>query len=100
MIQLFNVSNHNIDTSKFSNLLHDNIVSEFEEKIAKYPKHYYNRFEDGKLVESWMMKGMDVYNILLPKLKNKYLTVLEKKDPRLSASISWTEIKKFGTKVI
>ena len=36
MIQLFNVSNHNIDTSKFSNLLHDNIVSEFEEKIAKY----------------------------------------------------------------
>jgi len=36
MIQLFNVSNHIIDTSKFSNLLHDKIVIEFENKIAKY----------------------------------------------------------------
>ena len=36
MIQLFNVRNHNIDTSKFSNLLHDGVVTEFEDKIAKY----------------------------------------------------------------
>ena len=36
MIQLFNVKNNIIDTSKFSNLLHDNIVNEFEETIANY----------------------------------------------------------------
>jgi len=23
------------------------------EKLGKYPEHYYNRFEDGKLTESW-----------------------------------------------
>ena len=36
MIQLFNVNNHKIDTSKFSNLLHDSIVEEFEKTIADY----------------------------------------------------------------
>ena len=36
MIQLFNVDSHNIDTSKFSNLLHDNVVEEFEKTIADY----------------------------------------------------------------
>ena len=36
MIQLFNIKNHIIDTSEFSNLLHDDIVVEFEKKIAEY----------------------------------------------------------------
>jgi dTDP-4-amino-4,6-dideoxygalactose transaminase len=36
MIQLFNINNYNIDTSNFSNLLHDKIVDEFENKIAEY----------------------------------------------------------------
>ena len=72
----------------------------FEEKLAKYPEHYYNRFSEGKLVESWMMSGQDVYNILTPKLKSKFATVLSKKDPRLSANITWSEIKQYGTKVI
>jgi len=72
----------------------------FEEKLAKYPEHYYNRFSEGKLVESWMMSGADVYDILLPKLEGKFSTVLSKKDPRLSANITWTEIKQYGTKVI
>ena len=36
MIQLFKVSNHKIDTSKFSNLLPDNVVEEFEKTIADY----------------------------------------------------------------
>lgn len=36
MIPLFNINNHIIDTSKFSNLLHDNVVIEFEKKIADY----------------------------------------------------------------
>ena len=36
MIQLFKVSNHSVDTSKFSNLLHDDIVEKFEKTIADY----------------------------------------------------------------
>ena len=36
MIQLFNTPNVNIDTSKFSNLLHDKIVKEFEENFCDY----------------------------------------------------------------
>ena len=69
-----------------------------QEKIGPY-NHYYNRFEDGKMVESWMIPGNVVHNILLPKFKRKYPTILEKKDPRLSADVSWTDIKKSGKKV-
>ena len=36
MIQLFNINNHIIDTSNYSNLLHDKIVNEFEFKILEY----------------------------------------------------------------
>jgi len=36
MINLFNISNHIIDTSEFSNLLHDDVVIEFEKTIANY----------------------------------------------------------------
>lgn len=36
MIQLFSIPNHIIDTSKFTNLLHDKVVREFEERFAEY----------------------------------------------------------------
>ena len=36
MIHLFNINDNLIDTSKFSNLLHDDVVTEFEKKIADY----------------------------------------------------------------
>ena len=36
MIQLFNVNNHTIDTSEFSNLLHDEVVIKLERIIAQY----------------------------------------------------------------
>jgi perosamine synthetase len=36
MIQLFNINNHILDTSKYSNLLHDKVVNEFEQIIADY----------------------------------------------------------------
>lgn len=36
MIQLFNINNHIINTSDYSNLLHDKKVKEFEDKIADY----------------------------------------------------------------
>jgi hypothetical protein len=71
-----------------------------EEKILKYPEHYFNRFDDGVLVESWKLTGQQVYDILLPKLRKKFSTVLTKKDPRLSADVTGTEIKKFGVRVL
>ena len=70
-----------------------------EEKIKPY-RHFYNRFDDGELVESWTIAGDVVHKLLLPKFEKKFPTVLTKKDPRLSASVSWAEIKKHGTKVI
>ena len=36
MINLVNINHYNIDTSKFSNLLHDSIVTEFECEFAEY----------------------------------------------------------------
>lgn len=36
MIHLFHIPQYQIDTSKFSNLLHDKIVREFEERFAEY----------------------------------------------------------------
>jgi hypothetical protein len=71
-----------------------------EEKIVKYPEHYYNRFEDGKLVESWKLTGQQVYEILKPKLKRKFSTVLSLKDPRLSATVTTGEIKQHGVRVL
>lgn len=71
-----------------------------EDKILKYPLHFFNRFEDGKLVESWSLTGHQVYQILLPKLEKKYPTVLNKKDPRLSANVTNTEIKKYGKRIL
>ena len=71
-----------------------------EEKIAKYPEHFYNRFENGELVQSWKMKGDQVLKLLLPKLKRKYPTVLDKRDPRLGADITNSEIRTYGKRVI
>lgn len=36
MINLFNINSYTINTSKFKNLLHDSIVSDFEKTIADY----------------------------------------------------------------
>jgi dTDP-4-amino-4,6-dideoxygalactose transaminase len=36
MIQLFNIQSHKIDTSKFSNLLHDKNINILEQKIASF----------------------------------------------------------------
>ncbi len=36
MINLFNIENYTIDTGKFNHILHDNLVNEFEQKIADF----------------------------------------------------------------
>lgn len=71
-----------------------------EEKIGKYENHYYSRFEGSKgIVEIWKLSGDDVLSILLPKLKKKYDTVLTMKDPRLQATVTKKDIKKYGIQI-
>ena len=72
----------------------------WSEKIACYSEHYYNRFDvNGTLIESWMIPGEKVYEILLPKFESKWATIGSKKDPRLSAIISNRDIMTHGRKV-
>ena len=67
-----------------------------EDKIGKYAKHYFGRFEDGKCVELWELDAEDVLAILLPKLKKQYHSTTKRKDPRLGANVTKTEIYKHG----
>jgi len=70
-----------------------------EEKICKYKKHYYSRYEHGIIKEIWEVDGDVVYSLIVDKLKQQYFTVKNKKDPRLGINISGNIIKKYGTKV-
>ncbi len=70
-----------------------------DEKIGAYPEHYYNRFEGGKLVESWKMTGKKVMEVLLPKLKKNFFKK-RGADPRLASTVTWTDIRNNGEKVI
>jgi hypothetical protein len=70
------------------------------EKIAKYKNHYIARYEGGKIAEICNLDGMDVFNILCPKLEKKFPTILTKKDPRLGASLTQKEIYKYGEQII
>ena len=71
-------------------------------KIACYPNHYYNRFVGGTLAEVYTLPGKAVLDLLVPKLQKKYdpNNLRKKKDPRLSADISYTDLMNHGTKVL
>ena len=70
------------------------------DKIAKYKNHYIARYEGGKIAEIYKLDGMDVFNILLPKLEKKFPTILTKKDPRLGASLTQKEIYNYGKQIL
>ncbi len=75
-----------------------------EDKIGKYKNHYHARYDGGKVVEMYKLKGDDVLKLLLPKLKRAYDRMSNgqyglKKDPRLGATLSMKEIRKHGKKV-
>ena len=72
-------------------------------------RHYFDRFDKrtGELLESWYISGEKAYELLLPDVKKDF----DRKkaalaagngpaDPRLRGNISWTQIQKYGTKVI
>ena len=75
-----------------------------EEKIGKYPFHYYGRFDGTKLVELYKLTAKNVLKVLIPKLKRDYdrktSSDSKHKDPRLGSSINQTEIKKYGKSVL
>lgn len=71
-----------------------------KKKIGKYKNHYIVRYEGGQIVEGYKLDGMDVFRLLLPKLKKKYPNIMSKKDPRLGASITQREIYEYGEKII
>ena len=70
------------------------------DKIGKYPNHYYARFEGARIVEVYQMKADKVLSLLLPKLKRKFNTVKNNKDPRLGATIGSKDIIKYGKKLL
>lgn len=73
-----------------------------EEKIAKYKNHYHARYEGGKVVEMYKLSGEQVLELLLPKLKRAYdrMGTANLADPRLGATLSMTEIKNNGERLI
>ena len=78
-------------------------------KVLNMGRHYFDRFDKrtGELLESWYISGEKAYELLLPDVKKDF----DRKkaalaagngpaDPRLRGNISWTQIQKYGTKVI
>ena len=63
---------------------------------------FFARFDGGKIVELWKLTCNDVLAILLPKLKKQYEShkVKQPKDPRLGATVSKTDIYKYGRNLI
>ena len=73
-----------------------------EDKIGKYPYHYYARFADGKVVEAWKLTGEKVLEILLPKIERQYPKKKNgnAKDPRIGVTVSQKEIKENGERIM
>lgn len=73
-----------------------------EHKIGCYPRHYYARYEGAKVVEVWVMDSDTVLSLLLPKAEKQYTTKRngKAKDPRIGVTLSSSEIRKFGRRIV
>jgi hypothetical protein len=71
-----------------------------EKKILKYHHHYFARYSGGEIAEIYRLTGRQVFDIIVPKLKKKFSNAFSKKDPRLGASVTYTEILRYGVKII
>jgi hypothetical protein len=69
------------------------------EKIGCYPRHYFARYNGPIIEEMWVMDSEYVLQLLTPKLHKQWHSEKARKDPRLGASLTSTEIKKFGTQI-
>jgi hypothetical protein len=69
-------------------------------KIGCYPRHYFARFNGGKIVEMYCMECDKVLEGLLPKLKKQYHKSNKGVDPRLGAQLTEKYIIEHSTKII
>ena len=72
------------------------------EKIGKYPRHYYARYEKSEVAEIWVLKSGNVLSLLLPKAKAQYAKKRNgnAKDPRIGLTISSGDIRRLGTRLV
>jgi len=72
-----------------------------KDKIGKYPRHYYARFNDGKIAEVWELTSDKVLDTLLPKIKKQYFKKKNSnvKDPRIGVTVSQKEVHQNGIQV-
>lgn len=69
------------------------------EKIGPYPRHYFARYNGPAIEEIWVMDALKVLELLTPKLHKQWHSEKVRKDPRLGATLTSREIKKFGTQI-
>lgn len=83
--------------------IEDQINYVINEKIGCYKTHYYSRFSEGKIVETWAVDGATVLTLLLPKIKKQYISYTtskkKKADPRIGVTMTNTEITTHGTRI-
>ena len=73
-----------------------------EQKLGKYPRHYFARYEGANVAEVWVMDSDTVLALLLPKVQKQYESKRsgKAKDPRIGVTISTKEIKQLGHRVV
>jgi hypothetical protein len=69
------------------------------DKIGCYDTHYFSRFANGEIAETWAIPGSKMVEILLPKVVKQYKSTTKKADPRIGVSISHREITKNGVRI-
>ena len=72
-----------------------------EDKLGKYPRHYYARYEGSDVAEVWMLTADDVISLVLPRARKQYESKRSgnAKDPRIGVSISAGDIQRLGTRL-
>lgn len=70
------------------------------EKIGKYPYHFWTRYEGSTLVECIRFTADQILDEILPKLKKQYESCARKKDPRLGITIGCKEFINRGIRII
>jgi hypothetical protein len=58
-----------------------------EEKIGKYKRHYFARYDGATVKEAWVLTGDQVLDYLLPRFEKAFNSKKSKKDPRLGCTI-------------
>lgn len=74
------------------------------DKIGKYGKHYYARFDGADIAELYEVDATNVLKLLLPRIEKEWKKKSDKncksKDPRIGVSIKQKEIYQYGKKII